>query len=657
LAAGWQTGGLAHMVRRILTCDPLMLTMFRRFIDTWIAKLLFVVLVASFGLWGVADVVRNIGGSSSLATVGDRKIELPEAQEAYRRQLAQVTRMFGTQITPTPEIRQSVAAQTVERLITSAALDNKVAELGLATPDSAVRQAVFDMPAFKGPNGVFDKATFDGLLRNNGLTENRFLDLVRSDLGQRQLLEAVRASTTASDTMTKAVFGFQREQRVADAVDVPFAAAAAPEPPTEAQLERYYDNNKDHYSSVEFRRIKAVVLAPETLAHEIDISDADIAAAYASRKAEFNTAEKRSVQVLLATDEAGAKRIAEAWKPGVAWADMQKIAADAGGSGVELTNAGKTEFPAPELGEAAFAAPIDTVSAPIQTTFGWDVLKVTAITPGVTKTLAEATPELRARLLAEKASDLLDTRANKIEDALAAGTSLDDLPGDLGLAAITGTLDAQGMTLEGKPAPIPGPAELRPALIQAAFQAKIGDAPHLTQAPNAADGSQSFYAVAVEEIIPPAAKPLAQVMDEVRADWTREAVRHAQEEVAAKILTAVKGGQTLAAASGLTVRTLPAVSRVAAVEGVPTQLIGPLFSLKPGEATMVETPSGFMVAQLAKVIDADPAADPAGFAQMRDQITKQLADDTETVLVSAIRAQANPKVNRAQLDSLAQADQ
>ena len=59
---------------------------------------------------------------------------------------------------------------------------------------------------------------------------------------------------------------------------------------------------------------------------------------------------------------------------------------------------------------------------------------------------------LRASVLADKSADLIYDRAGKVQDALAGGTTLDDLPGDLGVAAVTGTLDAQGNTADGKPA-------------------------------------------------------------------------------------------------------------------------------------------------------------------------------------------------------------
>lgn len=636
-----------------------MLSLFRRFLDTWIAKLFFIVLVGSFGLWGVADVIRNLGNDGSLAVVGPRKIELPEAQDAYRRQLAQVTRMFGSQIQPTPEIKRSVAAQALERLITAAALDNKVADLGIAAPDAAVRQAVFDMPSFRGPNGAFSRDVFNDLLRNNGYTEKRFLDLVRSDVGQRQLLEAVRVNTAVSELMLQKVYAFQREQRVAQAIELPFADAPAPAAATDAQLHSYYDTNRPKYATQEYRRIKAVILAPETLASEVAITDQDIASAYEARRSEFNTPEKRSVQVLLTQDETVAKTLAESWSAGADWAGIQKQAEAAGGSGVELADATQTEFPAPELGAAVFAAARGTIPSPVHSALGWHVLKVTAIAPGAAKSLAEVAPVLRARIIADKSVDLMYTRANKIQDMLSAGTALDDLPGDLGLAAITGTIDAAGNTLDGTPAPIPGPAELRPALVQAAFQAKKGDTANLTQAPNAANGEQSFFAFTVEDITPPSTKPFEQVAETVRADWTKDMIRHAQEEAAGKILAAVKGGQSLedaATVAGAQIRTLPAVGRAAAADGVPTQLVTPLFGLRLGEATMVETPDGFMVAVLIKIEAPDDKADPAGYAQMREALTKQVADDSETLLATWLRQQANPKVNRAQLDTLVQAE-
>ena len=139
-----------------------MLAMFRRHLDSWVARVFFLLLIGTFVLWGVGDVFRNMGGDDgSIATVGSIKVSVPEAQDAYRRQLAQLTRMFGGKIDPTPQMRRGVAAQAVEQLVTQAALNNAVGAIGLGASDDALRQAVYDIPNFHGANGQFDRAQFD----------------------------------------------------------------------------------------------------------------------------------------------------------------------------------------------------------------------------------------------------------------------------------------------------------------------------------------------------------------------------------------------------------------------------------------------------------------------------------------------------------------
>jgi peptidyl-prolyl cis-trans isomerase D len=635
-----------------------MLASFRRHLGSWVARLFFLLLVATFVLWGVGDVIRNLGNDSAVATVAGRSIEMPQVQEAYRRQLAEVTRMFGGNIDPPAQMKKGIAAQAVEQVITQEAVDQAAANMGIAVPDAAVRQTTFDIPAFHNAAGQFDRAQFQTILRNNNLTEARYLDLIRRDLAQRQLTEAARAGAVSPDVLTREVYDFQHEQRIADTVTLAFAAATAPAAPTEEQLTRWYENNPTKYSTPEYRRIKAIILAPQTVASDVQVSDDDIKALYESHRDQYNTPEKRSVQVLLTQDEARAKELAAKWQGGADWAELSADKSKDGATPVELTDATRGEIPAPELGEAAFTAPQGSVVGPVHSALGWHVLKVTAITPGVTKSLADMHDELRTRLVAEKATDIIYDRASKIEDLLAGGTLLDELPGDLGVAAVTGTLDAQGNTTEGKPAPIPGSPGLRAALVQAAFQMKQGDPARLTEAPKEADGAQAYFAVVVEEITPPAPKPMQEVAAQVREDWTTDAIRHAQESKAAKILADVKAGKTLAqaveeVAPGTPVVRLPPVGRASA-EGVPAQLVDPLFGLKVGEPTMVETADGFIVAVLAQIIDADPNADPIGYGQVRDALAKAMADDTQAVLMGALRARGNPKVNAAMVDSIVQ---
>lgn len=633
-----------------------MITTFRRYLETWVVRGFFLIMVAAFIIWGVGDVVRLIGSSPTwVAKVGGQTIEGQQLQEAYQRGMAQASAKLPSGQEPTQDLRDSVAKAALQQLIARAAFELEIQRLRIVAPDPAVRQAVFAMPGFHGPSGQFDRQTFESVLRTNSLTEPAFLAMVRGQLQERQLFEAISSGAFASETMLHPLYESEFEKRSADMVEFPLAAASEPPPPTDAELHRWYDNHPDQYSAPEYRRIKAIVLSPETLAKDIPISDADLHAAYQQHLSDYVKPEKRSAEVISVQDEAKANALAATWHGGADWAAMQKAAKDASGTAVALDDAGESQFPDTDLAHTVFAAKPDTIAGPAKGALGWYVVRVTNVTPGSTRSFDDVKDELRNQLLASKAADMMYDRANKIDNILGTGASLDQMPDNLGLVGIAGTLDAQGNTEAGTPAPIPGPPALKGALIKAAFNIQKGEAPQLAEVQTPSTGGSAYYALSVEDVIPPAEKPFDTVKQQVTADWTHDAQRHAEEAAAAKLLTAVKGGQSLAdaaAVAGVTVRRTPEVARGSKTEGMPPQLQQALFGLKPGEPTMVETPDGFVVGVPAQIEEANPAANPAGFDQLRAAVNRSIATDLSSVLADALRARANPRINQSVLDRI-----
>jgi peptidyl-prolyl cis-trans isomerase D len=268
--------------------------------------------------------------------------------------------------------------------------------------------------------------------------------------------------------------------------------------------------------------------------------------------------------------------------------------------------------------------------------------------------------ELRERLLEEKAADIIHNRAAKVEDVLASGTSLDELPSDLGLSALTGTIDAQGLTIGREPAPIPGSNELRQAIIAAAFEARPGDPPRLTEVrPGQGSGTtmSSYFALALDSVTPPGLRPFADIKETVAEDVAQAARRRHQEEVAAKLLAAVQGGQSLedaATVAGVTFSRTPLTGRSEPAQGVPRELVAPLFGLKKGEAGMVETAEAFVVFTPAEIVVPDPAADAQAYQRMREGLTDALGNDVDAAFTTGVRTRAQPQVNRKALDNFVQ---
>jgi peptidyl-prolyl cis-trans isomerase D len=632
-----------------------MLSTLRHFSGTWPARIFFLILGASFASWGIADVVRNLGaGRGGIATVGGHDITPAEFQEEFQIGWRRAIARFPDPSQVPPDMRHSVAQQTLDKLVTQQALTDEVRRLGLSVPDSAVRQAVFSTKGFAGPDGSFSRQTFLQVLQSNGLTEARYLDLVRQDLAQNQLLGAVQASASPPGLLTDLVFTYMNETRQADTVLLAFAGQTPPADPGDAVLRRFYDNDAARYTSPEYRHIKAVVLSPETIGRTLPLTDAELKAWYAQHQAEFKAPEKRSLQVITASSAESAKALASQWEAGASWEQVQQAAKSAGASAVALDDSARTAVPSPELAKAAFAAELDHVTGPIQEPLGYQIVRVTKIDPARNPGFADLADTIRQRLGAEQAADLIDARAQKLQDLFAGGAKIDEVPADLGAAGAAGSLDAQGNTLEGTAAPLPAKGDLRQQIIATAFKTNPGDPIQPTEGP-----AHAWFAVAVDSVTKPALKPFDQVRAQVLADWQQAQIRRAQETEAAKLLTLVKGGQTLTNAawgSGLTVSRTPPLERNRPADGIPAELIQRIFALRLGQATMVETNAGFVVASVAAIIKPDPKRDAGGFTQAQTGLTNALRDDVFITYAQALRTAAKPTVNASALEGLIQQD-
>ncbi|WP_333668887.1 peptidyl-prolyl cis-trans isomerase [Elioraea tepidiphila] len=614
-----------------------MLTAIRNSLNHWIAKGLFLLLIVAFAVWGIEDFVRGGGADRSVATVAGEKVSLAEATDAYQREISQLRRSFGGQFEPTEEVRRAIAEATVARLVALRAISAEAAQRGVVVTDDALRATILSAPGFQGPDGRFSRLQFDSFLRNNGLTEGRFLDLLRSDLARQQLVGSVRAGAAAPQTLARAVQAFHAEQRVADLVELPLMAAPAPPEPTEAQLARFHENNADLFSAPEFRQFDLVLLSPEDVAREIRLSDRELREAFEERRAEFATPERRRIAQAVVPDREAARAIAEAWRAGADFAAIAAQAQAAGGSAIELGLIDRSGLPLPELADPAFAASAGAVTDPVQSPFGWHVLHVAAIEPGREQGFEAVKDELARIVALERAADLIYARANRIEDSIAEGIPLTEVARRHELRLIQATMDAEGRDPDGNR------IELGPEageIISAVFESRIGETTRLSETRGGV-----FYAVHVGSVTPPALRPLAEVEREVRAAWERAERRRAMEEQAAALIAETRAGRPLdevARAAGWSPRRTEPFTRDVRGGAFPPQLAAALFALKRGEATMIETGSGFVVAAVAEIIPG--AAEGPAIAARQQELAEALAGDLEAQFVQALRDRADVRI-------------
>jgi peptidyl-prolyl cis-trans isomerase D len=380
------------------------------------------------------------------------------------------------------------------------------------------------------------------------------------------------------------------------------------------------------------------------LAKDIKIDDAQLRKAYEERANEFGAPEKRTVQMVVVDDEAKAKQIAEAAKA----KGLAEAAKDAGVEPVTLDNIAKADLP--EIGDAAFALEPGKPSDPIKSALGWHVMAVTGVTPASTKSFEDVRGQLEAELKKEQALDSVFSIANRVEDQLASGAPLEEVAQAQGLALTkVAAVDSTGKAPDGKDAApdLPG----LKAQLPNAFQLKTGATSNLTEG----EGSV-FTAVRVDSVIPAAVRPLADVRDQVIADWQQEqrAERAAKkaEEIAARLKQGSEAAaQDVATQAGASfAMTAPFTRDAQSVQGLPADMVAKLFAAKPNEVVTGNTADAQVVARLKEVIPADPKAADADLAPVRASVEQGMENDLVAEFTNALRDKYPVRIHRQRID-------
>ncbi|WP_298372635.1 peptidylprolyl isomerase [Azospirillum sp.] len=620
-----------------------MLQFIRNFAGSWVVKILFVLLILSFGIWGIGDVFRS-STPTSVAEVGSVEIGRETLDQEFRRQIERLRPMLGGNLTAEQAKQFGLLEQSLQSLIQRALFDLAAKDAGIAVGPEVVKLRIADEPAFRNQQGQFDANMFRTVLRNNQLTEDGYIALIRRETARELVAGAVNAGVAAPKTLTQALYRFRGEKRVAEVVTLTNASVGDVGSPDEAAITRAYEDHQVRFTAPEYRALTVAQLSPDALAADIKIDDTLLRAAYDERAAEFGTPEKRNILMTVVDDEAKAKAIADAAK-------TKGLADAAKEAGVEpLTLDGVARAELPELGDAAFALEQGKASEPIKSGLGWHVLAVTGVQAGSTKSFDEVRGQLAADIRKEKALDAVFSIANRVEDQLASGAPLEEVAKAQGLMlSKVAAVDSSGKAPDGKDAAPALPA--LKTLLPNVFQLKMGASTNLSEG----QGSV-FTAVRVDSVIPAALRPLAEVRDQVVAGWQSDkraalAAKKA-EEIATKLTKGLEAAaQDVASQSGASfAMTVPFARDAKSVNGLPGDLVAKLFAAKPGEVVSGTSADSQIVARLREIIPVDPAAPDASFGPLETSVNQGVESDLMAQFGNALRVRYPVQIHRQRID-------
>ena len=127
----------------------------------------------------------------------------------------------------------------IGQIVSEILLDERARALGLSLSDAEVAKQITTDPAFQGPNGQFDRARFEQVIRNAGFTEARFVAEQRRRLLRRELAGTIASGLNAPKALVEAASRYENEQRSIEYVLLDRAQAGEIPPPSPEVLAKY----------------------------------------------------------------------------------------------------------------------------------------------------------------------------------------------------------------------------------------------------------------------------------------------------------------------------------------------------------------------------------------------------------------------------------
>jgi peptidyl-prolyl cis-trans isomerase D len=364
------------------------------------------IIVIPFAFFGI-DTFRGGGGDPTIAKVGDQKIKESQFRAGYEQRLQQLRGLMGEgfreDLIDQNRFRQTVLNDMVQESL----LRQHVSNAGYRASNAMVFEALEAIPAFQ-ENGKFSAETYRSRLAAQGYAPARFEQQLRDAIVVDQMREGILGSAFAAPADAAQTYRLDQQQRWLAYATFEVARYLPQVQVSDAQVQERYEQQKAQFLSPERLRVAYVELALDTLppapAPEAEVLKVLYEADKATR---FSTVEERRARHILinfGADKAEAKKriegLAEKIAQGADFASLASSQSDDPGSKAQGGDLGwvRRGQMLEKFEQALYALAKGEVSAPVETEFGWHLIKLEEVKQARTRPFEDA--EVQAELLA-----------------------------------------------------------------------------------------------------------------------------------------------------------------------------------------------------------------------------------------------------------------
>jgi len=634
-----------------------MLQQIRDFAGKRFVRWLFIIfLVVPFGLFGIDAYINRVTTTDAAANVGGLKVSVAEFDNALRRQSEiyreQFRGQFDASIMDNPEIRRAVLDGLVNEKLVAIGSERS----GLRIPDVALAERITRMPEFQ-VDGRFSRDRYETIAKLQGLTTVGLDERIRQGLRVQDFRSAIADTAIIPKATIESFIRLSEQTREVSVVNLTPEQYMAQVKVTPEQVKAYYEGHAQEFTIPERVRVEYLELSTDALAAKTEAPPEEVKRAYeegAKRNQWGSPEERRASHILIAAAanakpeerkaaEEKAKAIAERLrKAPKTFAEVAKKESQDPGSAVQGGDLGffpRNGSMVKSFEDAVFTANKGDIVGPVASEFGYHVITVTDVKPAKIRTLAEVTPEIEAQIKKQIASRAFAESAEQFSNLVyEQPTSLQPAAEALKLTVKTYPMwMSKGMAM-------PGPLS-NPKLQAEIFSDNATKAKRNTAAIEVSPGT--LVSARVIEQKPSELRPLDSAKVEIERKLQREeALKLARADGEAK-LKELEAGKD----AGLKWPAPLAVNRQKP-GGLFPQVIDKAFRVDPKKLPAyagVESPAGYSLVQVSKVIELDKVNDAQRDA-MAGQLRQSVAMEELESTLSSLRQRVGVTVRNDALE-------
>ena len=622
-----------------------------------VVQIILALITLPFAFFGVDYYFRQGGTAFDVATVAGEKITQQQFNQALTEQQERTRAQLGASYDPAmfdnPEVRFALLQQLINRQL----LSDKARQESFRVPDAQLQQFIASQPAFQ-ENGQFSVERYRQVLAGQNMTPALFEDQLRRDLLLAPLQEPMSLGNIVARASGERFLGLAEQRREVQ------AAAIDPEPYIpgtkidDAAVKAYYDTNAASLQTPERAKIEYLLLTPEALAGQAPIDPAEVKAQYDSNVKLYTKAEEREAAHILiavkpdAGDDAkaaakakAAEVMAKASANPAKFGELAKQFSQDPGSaaqGGDLGSFARGNMVKP-FDDAVFAMKVGDIVGPVETDFGYHVIKLNGIAAAKVRPFDEVRAQIEIDLQRQKATQKFANAADQLQNLVY--EQADSLQG----AAKALGIPVQTTQLLTRPQ-VQALAKGNAKFVQAIFSPESTQARRNTEAIEIAPNT--LIAGRIVEHSPAAARPFADVQEEIRTLLARKAASELAQKAGREKLALLEQGRTDKDA-GVTFAPQVSVSRYDAQPGYSPDALKRIFQLDPAKVPQYtgapNDRGGFSIYRLAKVIEP-PAPEPAKLNAASTRIGEQLGRELLNAYLATLKEKADVKINQANLE-------